>query len=52
MMASCPGLKKRQGTDVHVPGLRGAARGTLLAPFSIYRSLSEMALLSEQMSKN
>lgn len=29
-----------------------ATPGTLLALFSIYRSLSEMALLSEQMSKN
>ena len=32
--------------------LHDATPGTLLALFSIYRSLSEMALLSEQMSKN
>lgn len=32
--------------------LHDAMVGTLLALFSIYRSLSEMALLSQQMSKN
>lgn len=47
------------GTQTHAPPvsyprfvLHDATPGTLLALFSIYRSLSEMALLSEQMSKN
>lgn len=49
-----PGFEEAAGHRRARPRLarRGAARGTLLAPFSIYRSLSEMALLSEQMSKN